>query len=178
MQIYEWILLFKYANTTTHFAAFAYSPDLHKIGRFALHLINFIFRKAWYTEIMTTFNKTLGDLGEEAAVKYLKGKGYTILDRNFQNAAGRRLGELDIVAQDGTNDELVFVEVKTRELEKYAATPPEENITPAKLRRLEKIAQAYLRQKNLEDLAYRFDAVSVWLDPAKKTARVKHIESL
>lgn len=50
----------------------------------------------------------LGRRGEEAAVRLLLAKGYTILARNWRI----RSGELDIVARDGRT--LVFVEVKTR----------------------------------------------------------------
>jgi len=125
---------------------------------------------------MPTSKRSFGDLGEKLAANYLKKKGYKILDLNFQNTSGRRLGEIDIVALEG--DCLVFVEVKTREMGKYSDTLPEENITHWKLMRLEKIATAYLRLKKLEDSEYRFDALSVWLDPASKIAKIKHIESL
>ena len=122
--------------------------------------------------------KKLGQLGEEAAVKYLKTNGYKILDRNFQNNLGRRLGEIDIIALDLGADEIVFVEVKTREYEKYRETLPEENITYSKLHKLNKIASAYLRLKKLEDRPYRFDAISVWLDCAHEKAEIKHIPNL
>jgi len=125
---------------------------------------------------MITSKRTFGDLGEELAAKYLKNKGYDILDTNFQNTQGRQLGEIDIIARE--KDELVFVEVKTREMKKYADTLPEENITPAKLRRLAKIANAYMRLKRLEEADYRFDAISVWLNSDDKKAKIKHIESL
>jgi len=125
---------------------------------------------------MTTPKRNFGDLGEKLAVKYLKNKAYQILDVNFQNNLGRRLGEVDIIAQD--KHDLVFVEVKTREMKKYAETLPEENITRAKLIRLEKIAAAYIRLKQLDDLDYRFDAISVWLDLEGKKAKIKHIENL
>lgn len=125
---------------------------------------------------MQTPKRNFGDLGEKLAAKYLKDKGYRILDLNFQNNFGRRLGEIDIIAQDV--QELVFVEVKTREMKKYADTLPEENITHAKLLRLAKIADAYIRLKHLEAFDYRFDALSVWLDPDSKKAKIKHIESL
>lgn len=115
-------------------------------------------------------------MGEELAAKYLKEKGYKILDINFQNNFGRRLGEIDIIAQD--KNELVFVEVKTREMKRYADTLPEENITQTKLLRLAKIASAYIRLKKLDNLDYRFDALSVWLDCDLKEAKIKHIESL
>lgn len=125
---------------------------------------------------MPTSKRSFGDLGEKLAAKYLKEKNYKILDTNFQNTRGRRLGEIDIIAKDG--DCLVFVEVKTRERKKYFDTLPEENITNFKLLRLEKIAATYIRLKKMEDLDYRFDALSVWLDPDTKTAEIKHIESL
>jgi Holliday junction resolvase-like predicted endonuclease len=85
---------------------------------------------------------------------------------------------LDIIARDKELGEIVFIEVKTRSLSKYADTPPEENITHAKMIRLSKIADAYLRLKNLDDAAFRFDAISVWLDLEKRRARIKHIQSI
>ncbi len=123
-----------------------------------------------------TTKRNFGDLGEKLAAKYLKNKGYVILDLNFQNNFGRRLGEIDIIARDG--EELIFVEVKTREINKYADTLPEENITHLKLMRLAKIADAYIRLKKLDHLDYRFDAISVWLDSKSKEAKIKHIRSL
>ncbi len=125
---------------------------------------------------MVTLKRNFGDLGEKLAVKYLTNKSYQILDTNFQNALGRRLGEIDIIARD--REELVFVEVKTREMKKYAETLPEENITPMKLRRMAKIAEAYIRLNHLDHLDYRFDAISVWLDYESKKAKIKHIKSL
>jgi putative endonuclease len=126
---------------------------------------------------MAATSKTnLGSLGEKAAAQYLKSQGYEILDLNFKNNLGRRLGEIDIVAKD--KDELVFVEVKTRDLIHYETTLPEENITYSKLRKLAKIASAYIRLKNLENLDYRFDAVSVWLDQKSGQSEIKHILSL
>ena len=122
--------------------------------------------------------KKLGQLGEDEAVKYLKKNGYKIFERNFQNNSGRRLGEIDIIAKDLKEKELVFVEVKTRSYEKFKDSLPEENITYAKLRKLAKIASAYLRLKKLEAQSYRFDALSVWMDKGKKPIKIKHIKSL
>ena len=117
-------------------------------------------------------SQSLGEKGENLAAEYLKKKGYIIRDRNW--VSGKK--ELDIVAEN--NDFIVFVEVKTREFEKYKNTLPEENITYSKLRKLNKIANAYLRLKNLEDEAYRFDAISVWLSEITGEAKIKHIQSL
>jgi len=105
-----------------------------------------------------------GQAGEQVAADYLRKNGYDILEMNYQNNSGRRLGEIDIIAKDKKADELVFVEVKTRDYQKYGATLPEENITRDKLKKLSRIASAYLNQKDLRDASYRFDAISVWLD--------------
>ncbi|MFZ2975182.1 MAG: YraN family protein [Candidatus Moraniibacteriota bacterium] len=127
---------------------------------------------------MTTETKNLGNLGEDAAVKFLQNNGYKILDRNFQNNLGRRLGEIDIIAKELKNGEIVFVEVKTRGYEKYKNTLPEENITYTKLKKLDKIASVYLRTKNLHNAPYRFDAISVWINKETNEAKIKHIPSL
>ena len=50
----------------------------------------------------------LGALGERLAAKYLEGKGYRILERNFRC----RMGEIDLIALRG--NDLVFTEVKLR----------------------------------------------------------------
>jgi putative endonuclease len=119
-----------------------------------------------------------GQTGEKVAEEFLQNKGYTILNRNFKNDSGRRLGEIDIIAEDKENEELVFVEVKTRDFQKYSQTLPEENITFDKLKKLSKIANAYLYKNNLRDRDFRFDAVSVWLDFETRNAKVKHIENI
>ena len=50
----------------------------------------------------------IGKYGEEVAKRYLKLKGYNIVQSNFSC----RQGEIDIIAND--DKELVFIEVKTR----------------------------------------------------------------
>jgi putative endonuclease len=122
--------------------------------------------------------KTVGQIGEKVAVDFLRKKGYEILGTNYQNSRGRRLGEIDIIAREKESEEIVFVEVKTREYQKYKDTLPEENITRSKLRKLEKIANSYLLKYRLRDKPFRFDAVSIWLDLASRKAKVKHLRSI
>lgn len=108
---------------------------------------------------------TLGNLGEEIAVKHLISLGFKIIDRNFK----RRYGEIDIVALDGTT--LVFVEVKTRRGDKFGKA--EEAITYWKRKSLIKSAQYYkLLHPELPD-SMRIDLVSVYLT---LKAEVKQIE--
>src|SRR3989344_7839225 len=46
-------------------------------------------------------NKKAGDLGEEIAAKYLKNKGFSIIERNYR----KKWGEIDIVARGTGNSE-------------------------------------------------------------------------
>lgn len=149
--------------------------NLKVISKGAVEAV-FLYLKIDYTNTMITLKRNFGDLGEKLAARYLSNKSYEILDVNFQNNSGRRLGEIDIIALE--KKEVVFVEVKTREMKKYSETLPEENITNLKLLRMSKIASAYIRLKHLENLDYRFDAISVWIDVTTKCAKIKHIKSL
>jgi putative endonuclease len=119
-----------------------------------------------------------GKTGEQVAANFLRDSGYEILDMNFKNDSGRRIGEIDIVARDKKEREIVFVEVKTRDYNKYIHTLPEENIGYHKLKKLAKIASIYLREKNWEDRPYRFDAISVWLNQETRRAKIKHLTNI
>lgn len=92
--------------------------------------------------------------GEDAAAAFLERIGMTIEARNWRSASG----ELDIVARDG--DALVFVEVKTRRSER--AGTAEEAVSPAKQRRIVRLARAYLSSDAAEhDGHVRFDVVAI-----------------
>ena len=85
---------------------------------------------------MTTQRKATGAHGEAIATGYLRDAGYTILGANWRC----RLGEIDIIAQDGPV--LVFVEVRTRSSARLGS--PEESVTSTKRQRLANLAQTYL----------------------------------
>jgi putative endonuclease len=97
--------------------------------------------------------QALGLRGEEIACAYLEKKKYAIVTRRFRMFRG----EIDIVARDGTT--LVFVEVKARADESFGR--PEESVTPGKQRQIRKIAQGYLVENPLGDVACRFDVISI-----------------
>jgi len=99
-------------------------------------------------------NKSLGAYGESLAKQYLKNQGYRILDENFRN----KLGEIDLIAQDGKT--ICFVEVKTRQ--SLDQGQPIESITPWKVRKLSQMATFYLKHKfhSIEILS-RFDVISI-----------------
>jgi putative endonuclease len=101
--------------------------------------------------------KSLGQEGERIAERYLKGKGYKIVDCNFHT----RWGELDIVARD--KDVVVFVEVKARSDADFAR--PEESVTPTKQEHLKRAAELWLLENYKGELpACRFDVISVVFD--------------
>ena len=100
---------------------------------------------------MEKYKKTFGNLGEDAAVKYLKKKRYIILERTF-NVHG---GEIDIIAKKG--DYVIFVEVKTRTSDDYGGGA--EAVTYTKQQRIIKAAQNYLMKAG--DVPVRFDVVVV-----------------
>lgn len=115
-----------------------------------------------------TREKLLGALGEAAAADYLRKRRYQVLAMNYRC----RLGELDIVAQDGA--ETVFVEVKLRREGGYA--PAAEYVTPVKQRRLRLAAESWLQENGGEDRPCRFDVMEVYLDPGgKKITRIQQL---
>ncbi len=126
--------------------------------------------------VSKTKSLSMGVRGEKAAVKYLKGLHYIILETNFCNAGGRRLGEIDIIAKDG--EEIVFVEVKTRSLQTVSSNLPEENINRSKLYKLSKVASFYLSSKNLFAAPFRFDAISILADTENNCAQLRHLKNI
>lgn len=111
-----------------------------------------------------------GNKGEEIAAKYLKNKGFKIIDRNFRI----RGGEIDIIAIK--DDVLVFIEVKTRASNKFGTGF--DAITPWKLKALIKSAQFYkLKNPNLPE-QMRIDAVVVMLGYDGKAATIEHMENI
>ncbi len=122
-------------------------------------------------------DKNIGNLGEQIAGKYLKQKGFKIIEFNYQNKKGRRLGEIDIIAKE--EEQIVFIEVKSRISKGTDVILPEENITRDKLYKLQKIAQSYIRENDYWDKAYRFDAVSILFDEGgKNVLEIRHLESI
>lgn len=102
----------------------------------------------------------IGKAGEDAAAQYLLSRGYRILDRNYANTVGLRLGEIDIVAQNA--DEIIFVEVKAALIEAGKEMRlPEWQVNRSKLRKMDKAATLYMKERRLNDRDYSFDVISV-----------------
>jgi putative endonuclease len=110
--------------------------------------------------------KTLitGKYGEWLAVRYLKKKGYEIVERNVKTPAG----EIDILARDA--DVLVFAEVKTRRGDRFGH--PSEAVGRAKMKKMEDSALLYLKKFKQIPQA-RFDVICVTLEGTKNS--IQHI---
>ena len=114
-------------------------------------------------------NRIVGETGEKAAVKFLRKKGYKIIETNFRTI----FGELDVIARCG--QVLVFAEVKTRTTDSLG--PPYIAVTRLKQRHIIKNAIFYLKMRRMLDLNWRIDVVSVKLDLNLKVENIELIEN-
>ena len=110
----------------------------------------------------------LGRRGEDLAHRYLRRHGYTIVARNYRLAAGD--AEADLIARDG--EDLVIVEVKTRESSEYG--PPERAIGSDKQRHLKRVAREYARKTDTPWEYVRFDVVTVVMRPQPEITLFRH----
>jgi putative endonuclease len=114
-------------------------------------------------------NKTLGSYGEFLARQYLQSLGYRILEENFRN----KLGEIDLIAQDGKT--ICFVEVKTRQ--SLDQGQPYEAVNSWKIRKLSQMAASYLKYKyHSLEIPSRFDVISIVQDKVSAPS-IRHIKN-
>ncbi len=123
--------------------------------------------QSWWRQ--TLGPKTLGQRGEAAAARYLKGLGYKIVGRGAQ----LRIGEIDIIAVDGRT--VVFVEVKTRD--STIAGEPHEAVDLNKQKRLTRLALVYLKRNGLLECRARFDVVSIVWPKNSRRPQIEHIKN-
>lgn len=107
-----------------------------------------------------TGTRVLGQWGEERVVEKLRREGWSITARNYRC----RMGELDIVAENGTF--LAFVEVKLRKDSRFGSAC--ESVTPSKQRKLRAAAQCYLLSCPSK-LQPRFDVAEVYAPQGVRT---------
>ena len=122
--------------------------------------------------------KEVGRIGESIAGQFLERKGFTILERNYR----KPWGEIDLIAEKGSI--VRFVEVKTlsresmpdvsREMSDYR---PEEQVHPAKLRKIARTAEMYMNGKR-DDREYQIDVVGVFLNMNTRQARCRLFEQV
>lgn len=116
--------------------------------------------------------QTIGKFGEDIAYSYLLDNNYKILERNFSCSQG----EIDIVSYDEKNNEIVFVEVKTRTSFEYGF--PSEAVNKLKKKHILNSAKYYLYCKNLEDRFVRFDVVEIVIDTRNVKYKLNHLKGV
>lgn len=102
-----------------------------------------------------------GKIGEDAAVRFLRGRGYEIVERNYRGARY----EVDIIAREG--GVLSFIEVKTRAPGRSSSGA--ESVGREKQRRIAQAAQHYLMTHPEEQSSIcRFDVVLLEAEAGRK----------
>ncbi len=91
--------------------------------------------------------------GETLAQKFLLDQGLLLVEANFR----LRIGEIDLIMKD--DEVLVFVEVKYRSSEHWGTSL--EQVTPRKIQRIKRVAQAYLQRQSADVPYVRFDVVGI-----------------
>lgn len=123
---------------------------------------------------MPLSQKELGDIGEKIAQKYLKNKGYEIIELNYR----KKQGEIDLIGKLPDNS-LVFFEIKTRKLLSGKYGLPEESVNYFKQKKLRKTAEFFLYENGYSPLEtnWRFDVLTIILNAKEKKAIVRHINN-
>ena len=111
--------------------------------------------------------QSIGNRGESAVAEYIAKKGYIISARNYRS----KYGEIDIIAEN--NDEILFVEVKTRSKNSFGK--PQDYVNHPKKRRIFITASIYLRSNGF-GLKPRFDVAEVMI-LGSETLEVNYIEN-
>jgi putative endonuclease len=110
----------------------------------------------------------LGRTGERLAAERLERGGYHILERNFRCP----YGEIDLIAEQ--QQELVFVEVKTRRGQAYGR--PEEAVTVHKQHKIVQVALYYLDIHTCSERSWRVDVVAVQMSVSGKLEEIRIYE--
>ncbi|VYT74454.1 YraN family protein [Clostridium tertium] len=116
---------------------------------------------------MNSFNKDIGNYGEDLALKYLQKNDYEIISRNFRN----RYGEIDLICK--SNDLLVFIEVKSRFSYQYGN--PLEAVTYFKQKQILKLCKFYIMKNKLYNFNCRFDVIEVYFNNNHNLYSINHI---
>lgn len=117
-------------------------------------------------------NAQIGRIGENEAVKYLKGRGHAIIRRNYELP----MGEIDIVSKKGGR--LCFTEVKTSFEVGDSWFRPLDRVDKRKRRRLQQLCEVYCIRESVDaKTEWQIDVISVTLDKDGKNPKIQHIEN-
>jgi putative endonuclease len=115
--------------------------------------------------------RSKGAQGEKLALDYLLKHGYKNVQQNYYT----RYGEIDLIVWDIKNQELVFVEVKTRSSDKFGK--PEDAIGQVKMNRIMDSADYYLGEVGYYE-KYRFDCLAVEMNDRNEVIKITHFKNI
>lgn len=114
---------------------------------------------------MSAARQAFGELGERIAERWLRGRGWRIVQRRFRS--GHR--DIDLVVErEGT---VAFVEVKARRGERFG--DPVAAVNWRKQKELARCARVWVDRHGRPTDAYRFDVVGVLL--LGRRVRIRHV---
>jgi putative endonuclease len=108
---------------------------------------------------------TLGALGEDAALRWYRDRGYAAVARNWRCP----LGELDLVVSRGGL--LVFCEVKSRAGSAFGGGF--DAVTWRKQRKLRQLGEVFLLTSGTNPARVRFDVASVLVRPGPRSRAIE-----
>ncbi|MEK7639223.1 MAG: YraN family protein [Patescibacteria group bacterium] len=126
----------------------------------------------------------IGAVGEKIAARYLKKKGFAILQENYL----KKWGEIDIVARETAKSKpiLHFVEVKTVSYEtkadlkksvSHGTWRPEENVHFKKIQRMNRAIESWVMENNYNG-EWQIDILAVRIVPREKYATAKYLPNV
>ena len=118
--------------------------------------------------IIMYYKQRRGKFGEDTAEKYLIQNNYKIIAKNFRC----NFGEIDIIARDLRKQEIVFIEIKTRNSKVYGEAS--EAVDYYKKKHIIKSAEYFAWINKLDNEYMRFDVIEVYLDKNDKP-KINHI---
>lgn len=116
--------------------------------------------------------QAIGKFGEDVACEYLEKNDYNLMNRNYSCSQG----EIDIVAYDSKNNEVVFFEVKTRTSFNYGF--PSEAVNKMKQRHILNSVKYYLYCKGLQDCFVRIDVIEIVIDTNRTRYKLNHLKGV
>src|SRR6478752_882865 len=114
---------------------------------------------------MSAATQEFGELGERIAERWLKRKGWRLVQRRF------RIGHRDIDLIVTRDDTVAFVEVKARRGVEFG--DPVEAVNWSKQKELARSASVWIDRHGRPSESYRFDVVGILVEGER--VRVRHV---
>lgn len=121
------------------------------------------------TDSQKPSKRSIWDIWEDIALRYLEWKWYTVIERNYQV----KWWEIDIIARDG--DFFVFVEVRYRRDESHGH--PLDTFGIMKRRALKRTAYMYVNKNKIDPDTMRIDFIGL-MPRAEWGHRVWHVKGV